>query len=163
MICRLAGALMFTLSDESSDEAAFSLTDPITNGGEITRLVEEGYTPDRADSGGEEADNNDTTRRDAALEAGAHTISTDYLTQDGIDYWVEILVALQADVTRSSPVGAHRRISRCFQSHLRYDLQLYRDGCGKGVYRYRSPSWHLRSARHILHYNLSLLHVNQEN
>ena len=84
---------MFTLSDESSGEAAFfSLTDPITNGGEITRLVEEGYiVRSRADSGGEEADNNDTTRRDAALETGAHTISTDYPTQvDGIDYWVEI-------------------------------------------------------------------------
>ena len=89
----LAGALMFTLSDESSDEAAFfSLTDPITSGGEITRLVEEGYiVRSRADSGGEEADNNDTTRRDAAIGAGAHTISTDYPTKvEGIDYWVEI-------------------------------------------------------------------------
>lgn len=89
----LSGARMFTLSDESSNEAAiFSLTDPIGSGEEITRLVSEGYiVRSRADSGGEEADNNDTTRRDAALAAGAHSISTDYPAQvDGVDYWVEI-------------------------------------------------------------------------
>ena len=87
------GARMFTLSDEGSNEAAiFSLTDPIGSGEEITRLVNEGYiVRSRADSGGEEADNNDTTRRDAALAVGAHSISTDYPAQvDGVDYWVEI-------------------------------------------------------------------------
>jgi hypothetical protein len=84
---------MFTLSDEISDEAAiFSLSDPLGSGDEITRLVNEGYiVRTRADSGGEEADNNDTTRRDAALSAGAHSISTDYPAQvDGLEYWVEI-------------------------------------------------------------------------
>ena len=89
----LVGARMFTLSDEGSNEAAiFSLTDPIGSGEEITRLVNEGYiVRSRADSGGEEADNNDTTRRDAALAVGAHSISTDYPAQvDGVDYWVEI-------------------------------------------------------------------------
>jgi len=89
----LVGARMFTLSDETSSEAAvFSLTDPIGSGEEIMRLVSEGYiVRSRADSGGEEADNNDTTRRDAALAAGAHSISTDYPAQvDGLEYWVEI-------------------------------------------------------------------------
>ena len=89
----LVGARMFTLSDETSNEAAiFSLSDPIGSGDEISRLVEEGYiVRSRADSGGEEADNNDTTRLDAALEAGAHSISTDYPAQvDGLEYWVEI-------------------------------------------------------------------------
>ncbi len=89
----LVGARMFTLSDETSGEAAiFSLSDPLGGGDEITRLVEEGYiVRSRADSGGEEADNNDTTRLDAALEAGAHSISTDYPAQvDGLEYWVEI-------------------------------------------------------------------------
>ena len=84
---------MFTLSDEASNEAAiFSLTDPIGNGDEISRLVSEGYiVRSRADSGGMEADNNDTSRRDAALAAGAHSISTDYPEQvEGLDYWVEI-------------------------------------------------------------------------
>ena len=89
----LAGARMFTLSDESSGEASiFSLTDPVGGGEEITRLVMEGYiVRSRADSGGEEADNNDTTRLEAALAVGAHSISTDYPGQvEGIDYWVEI-------------------------------------------------------------------------
>ena len=89
----LAGARMFTLSDESSDEAAiFSLADPIESGDEITRLVNEGYiVRTRSDSGGVEPDNNDTTRRDAALASGAHSISTDYPAQvDGMEYWLEI-------------------------------------------------------------------------
>ena len=38
-----------------------------------------------------EADNNDTTRLQAAISVGAHSISTDYPEEvDGIDYWVEI-------------------------------------------------------------------------
>ena len=89
----LLGARMFTLSDEGSNEAViFSLTDPLGSGEEITRLVSEGYiVRSRADSGGGEADNNDTTRLDAALAAGAHSISTDYPAQvEGVDYWVEI-------------------------------------------------------------------------
>ena len=89
----LVGASMFTLSDEVSNEAAiFSLADPIGSGEEISRLVSEGYiVRSRADSGGEEADNNDTARLDAALAAGAHSISTDYPAQvDGLEYWVEI-------------------------------------------------------------------------
>jgi len=89
----LVGARMFTLSEETSNEAAiFSLSDPIGSKEEISRLVNEGYiVRSRADSGGEEADNNDTTRRDAALESGAHSISTDYPAQvEGLEYWVEI-------------------------------------------------------------------------
>ena len=89
----LIGARMFTLSDEGSTEAAiFSIADPVGNGDDISRLVSEGYiVRSRADSGGEEADNNDTSRRDAALSAGAHSISTDYPAEvEGIDYWVSI-------------------------------------------------------------------------
>ncbi|MDP7003069.1 MAG: Ca2+-dependent phosphoinositide-specific phospholipase C [Candidatus Thalassarchaeaceae archaeon] len=89
----LFGALMFTLSGETSDEAAiFSLTDPKGDGDEITRLVSEGYiVRSRADSGGEEADDNDTSRLEAALASGAHSISTDYPGPvDGLDYWVDI-------------------------------------------------------------------------
>jgi len=89
----LNGALMFTLSDVGSAEAAiFSLTDPISDGEEITQLVSDGYiVRTRADSGGEEPDNNDTTRFEAALAAGAHSISTDYPGPvDGMDYWIAI-------------------------------------------------------------------------
>jgi hypothetical protein len=89
----LTGALMFTLSDEGTGEAAiFSLTDPIGNGEEIAQLVNEGYiVRTRADSGGEEPDNNDTARFEAALAVGAHMISTDYPGPvDGMDYWIAI-------------------------------------------------------------------------
>ena len=89
----LVGSLMFTLSPEGSDEAAiFSLTDPIGSGEDISRLVNEGYiVRTRADSGGEEPDDNDTARFEAALAAGAHTISTDYPGPvDGMDYWIAI-------------------------------------------------------------------------
>jgi hypothetical protein len=102
----LSGARMFTLSDESSTEAAiFSLTDPVGSGDEITRLVNEGYiVRSRADSGGEEADNNDSTRLNAALSVGAHSISTDYPGKvDGIDYWVEIP---NGEPSRCNPITA---------------------------------------------------------
>ena len=102
----LSGARMFTLSDESSSEAAiFSLTDPLGDGEEITRMVSDGYiVRSRADSGGEEADNNDTARRDAALAVGAHSISTDYPAQvEGIDYWVEIP---DGTPSRCNPISA---------------------------------------------------------
>ena len=49
------------------------MTDPIDDGDEIERLVAEGHiVRTRADSGGEEADNNDTSRLEAALSLG-HT------------------------------------------------------------------------------------------
>ena len=84
---------MFTLSDLGSGEAAiFSLTDPIGDGEQIAQLVTDGYiVRTRADSGGEEPDNNDTVRFEAALAAGAHTISTDYPGPvEGMDYWITI-------------------------------------------------------------------------
>ena len=85
---------MFTSQDDSPSHAhaIFSMTDPIGDGDEIERLVAEGYVVrTRADSGGEEADNNDTSRLEAALSSGAHSISTDYPAKvESIDYWVEI-------------------------------------------------------------------------
>ena len=91
---RLNGSRMFTLSEPGSPEAAiFSNTDPVGNGDEISALVKDGYIvrsrADNAEDG--EADNNDTSRLDAAISVGAHSISTDYPAEvDGIDYWVEI-------------------------------------------------------------------------
>ena len=89
----LVDALMFTLSPEGSGEAAiFSRPDPIGDGDDIARLVSEGYiVRTRADSGGEEPDDNDTVRFEAALASGAHGISTDYPGPvDGMDYWIAI-------------------------------------------------------------------------
>ena len=75
-----------------------SLIDPVNSHSDIEDLVSSGYiVRTRADSGGEEADNNDTTRLIAALTSGAHSISTDYPAKvDGIDYWVEIPEGIQA-------------------------------------------------------------------
>jgi len=85
---------MFTSKDDSASHAhaIFSMTDPIDDGDEIERLVAEGHiVRTRADSGGEEADNNDTSRLEAALSSGAHSISTDYPAKvESIEYWVEI-------------------------------------------------------------------------
>jgi len=102
----LIGARMFTLSEEGSEEAAiFSITDPVGNGEDITRLVSEGYiVRSRADSGGEEADNNDTSRRDAAIAVGAHSISTDYPAKvDGLEYWVSIP---EGNPSRCNPISS---------------------------------------------------------
>ena len=90
----LNGSRMFTMSEPGSSEAAiFSDTNPIGNGDEIEALVRDGFIvrsrADNAEDG--EADNNDTTRLEAAISVGAHSISTDYPEEvDGIEYWVEI-------------------------------------------------------------------------
>ncbi|HIA25580.1 MAG: hypothetical protein CXX81_03795 [Methanobacteriota archaeon] len=99
----LEGATMFTMSVANTPEAAiFSNTNPIGDAEEIRALVEAGYiVRSRADSAGNgEADNNDTERKDAAIEIGAHTISTDYPSEvDGIEYWVDLSI-------RCNPISA---------------------------------------------------------
>ena len=98
---------MFTSQDDlpSYAHAIFSMTDPVGDGDEIERLVAEGYiVRTRADSGGEEADNNDTSRLEAALSSGAHSISTDYPAKvESIEYWVEIP---EGTPSRCNPVSA---------------------------------------------------------
>lgn len=91
----LINSRMFTMSNDpgSSEAAIFSNTDPIGNGDEIIGLIKDGYIvrsrADNAEDG--EADNNDTSRLDAAISVGAHSISTDYPSKvEGIDYWVDI-------------------------------------------------------------------------
>ncbi len=90
----LEGAVMFTKAVENTPEAAiFSNTNPEGDGERIQRLVEEGYiVRSRADDAVDgEADNNETTRLEAAIAVGAHTITTDYPAKvDGIDYWVDL-------------------------------------------------------------------------
>jgi hypothetical protein len=99
----LESATMFTMSVENTPESAiFSNTNPIGDAEEIQALVEAGYiVRSRADDAeGGEADNNETERRDKAIEIGAHSISTDYPTQvDGIEYWLDLNV-------RCNPISA---------------------------------------------------------
>ena len=106
MYPNLEGATMFTMSAKGTPEAAiFSNTDPVGDADDIISLVEEGYIvrsrADNAEDG--EADNNDTTRRDAAIFVGAHSVSTDYPSQvDGLEYWVDLPVRCNPI---SSPIG----------------------------------------------------------
>ena len=87
---------MFTMSAEDTPESAiFSITNAESDGELIQKLVGSGYfvrsRADVADEG--DADNNDTARLEAAISAGANTISTDYPAKvDDIDYWVNLSV-----------------------------------------------------------------------
>lgn len=98
---------MFTSVQEAPVEARafFSLTDPITDQSEIQQLVDDGFiVRTRADSGGQEADDNDNTRLMAALSSGAHSISTDYPAKvEDLDYWVDIP---GGNPSRCNPVSA---------------------------------------------------------
>ena len=109
---------MFTSQDDSPSyaQAIFSLTDPIGDGDEIEHLAAEGYiVRTRADSGGEEADNNDTSRLEAALSSGAHSISTDYPAKvESIEYWVEIPGGTPS---RCNPVSAP---DQCSSENIEY-------------------------------------------
>ncbi|MFM1942340.1 MAG: hypothetical protein RI897_1322 [Verrucomicrobiota bacterium] len=61
------------------DSAFLILNNPITSSNEINRLSAQGYiVRTRADSGTLEARDNNTTRRDTALQSGAQIITTDY-------------------------------------------------------------------------------------
>lgn len=76
----LAGRMMFGLHDETDDEAAvFNIQDPVAEGDRIRRLVGEGFlVRSRSDANTAEARRGDLARLDAAVDAGAQLISTDY-------------------------------------------------------------------------------------
>lgn len=76
----LEGRVLFTDSPAGTPEAAFMKhNDPLSNPGDIESLVAMGYmVRTRADAETVESRSGDTTRREAALNSGAHFISTDY-------------------------------------------------------------------------------------
>jgi hypothetical protein len=77
----LEGRAMFVTSSEGrADAAVFKVDGPEGSGFDrIRNLVREGFlVRTRADSDGDEARANDTSRLEAALASGAHWISTDY-------------------------------------------------------------------------------------
>jgi len=80
----LQGRVLFTDSPAGTPEAAFmKRNNPLSQPGDIEELVRQGYmVRTRADADTEQARNNDTTQRDAALSSGAHFISTDYPVPD---------------------------------------------------------------------------------
>ena len=103
----LAGRVLFTSADPGNDDAAFiklnnSKNDP------IAERVAAGYViRTRADADTEEARDNDTSTRDAALASGAQWVSTDYPVPNPApgftDYFVEIPDGHPA---RCNPVNA---------------------------------------------------------
>jgi hypothetical protein len=80
----LEGRVLFTSSPIGSPEAAFlKLNDPVADGDAIRDAVAAGYlVRTRADADTVEARTGDVTSRDAALESGAHWVSTDYPVDD---------------------------------------------------------------------------------
>ncbi|MCU1498178.1 MAG: hypothetical protein JWM47_2131 [Acidimicrobiales bacterium] len=94
----LAGAVLFTNADPGQPDASYiGIDDPTTDSDLIADLVGRGYlVRTRADVPDDQERTGDTTRRDAALESGAHWISTDHPGPDGAeprtgtDYVVEL-------------------------------------------------------------------------
>ena len=71
---------MFVPVDKDHEAAAIMvINDPVRDFDRIRSLVKQGYlVRTRADSGTQEARNNDTVRRNKAFQSGAQAISTDY-------------------------------------------------------------------------------------
>lgn len=102
----LEGRVLFTDSPAGSPEAAFmKRNDPLSNPGEIEALVEQGYiVRTRADADTVQARTGDTTQRDAAINSGAHFISTDYPVPD--PRFTDYHVSLPGDgIARCNPVN----------------------------------------------------------
>lgn len=76
----LRGRAMFGFYPEDADEAAiFNIQNPVVEGDTIRRLVDQGFlVRSRADAGTVEARAGDLGRLEAAVQAGAQIISTDY-------------------------------------------------------------------------------------
>lgn len=91
----LKGRMIFVNAREGTPEAAFRIiNNPIQDGAYIQRLVRLGYlVRTRADSGAEEARQEDTGRLEAAIASGAQFISTDYYLPNpafGTNYQVRL-------------------------------------------------------------------------
>lgn len=102
----LAGRVMFTDSPPGSPEAAFAKQNNPSDVAALQALVSQGYmVRTRADADTEQARTGDTTQREAALESGAHFVSTDYPVPDPrfTDYRVQIPGGY---IARCNPVNA---------------------------------------------------------
>ena len=102
----LTGRVMFTDSPPGSPEAAFVKENDPSDFIAIQELVSQGYmVRTRADADTDEARTGDTTRREAALESGAHFISTDYPVPD--PRFTEYEVSIPGGyIARCNPVNA---------------------------------------------------------
>ena len=100
--------LMFTTSNPHREDAAIMmLDDPIAHKDRIRDLAERGFiVRTRADEGLYEPSANDFSRLSAALDSGAHMISTDIPVKlDSYDYWFDLKGGTPS---RCNPVSAHQ-------------------------------------------------------
>ena len=107
----LAGRVMFTDSPPGTPEAAFAKRNDPSDLVALQELVRLGYmVRTRADADTEQSRTGDTTRRDTALESGAHFVSTDYPVPDPrfTDYQVTIPGGY---IARCNPVSATTQCS----------------------------------------------------
>ena len=99
--------MLFTDSEPGTPEAAFlKRNNPQGVPGEIDMMVQLGYmVRTRADADTVQARSGDTTRREAALNSGAHFISTDYPVPN-LDFSEYQVTIPGDDVARCNPVNA---------------------------------------------------------
>jgi len=104
----LEGRAMFVASEPGRDDAAVFLRDgPVGAVDEIQALVSLGYLVRTFADSLDDAQANDTTRRDAALASGAHFISTDYPVYEilGNGYFAAIPGGMPSGCNPVSTIG----------------------------------------------------------
>lgn len=102
----LEGRVMFGLYGENEAEAAvFNIQDPRPEAAHITQLVKQGFfVRSRADANTTEARNHDLKRFDAAVDAGAQAISTDYYEGAPDPYGFKFIVRMKDGFKQANPL-----------------------------------------------------------
>ncbi|MDV6331178.1 Ca2+-dependent phosphoinositide-specific phospholipase C [Asticcacaulis sp. 201] len=102
----LAGRVMFGLYAETDAEAAvFNIQDPRPEAAHITQLVKQGFfVRSRADANTSEARTHDLKRFDAAVNAGAQAISTDYYEGAPDPYGFKFVVRMKQGFKQTNPL-----------------------------------------------------------
>lgn len=102
----LEGRVMFGLYGETEAEAAvFNIQDPRPEAAHITQLVKQGFfVRSRADANTTEARNHDLKRFDAAADAGAQAISTDYYEGAPDPYGFKFVVRMKDGFKQANPL-----------------------------------------------------------
>ena len=110
----LRGRMMFGFyPDDAAEAAVFNIQDPVVEGETIRRLVGQGFlVRSRADANTAEARIGDLGRLDAAVQAGAQIISTDYYPGApdplGLNFVVRLADGFSQPNPRAAEAGAIR-------------------------------------------------------
>lgn len=102
----LEGRVMFGLYGETEAEAAvFNIQDPRPEAAHITQLVKQGFfVRSRADANTTEARNHDLKRFDAAGDAGAQAVSSDYYEGAPDPYGFKFVVRMKDGFKQANPL-----------------------------------------------------------